>query len=181
MEELDIRPQFKHSKAGTFMFNLCAKWTKFLVKHRWLYYILACTWGIIMTLVGVIVTIVLGLGKIFWTNNIKFEKYYWVYLIKAGPEYWGGFETGLMFVRDQKSSDWHINPHEFGHTFQSCLLGPLMPFIVSLPSATRYWYQEIRSRKGKDNKEYDAIWFEDSATQCGKYVVEYLKEKKLNK
>ena len=180
MEELDIRPQYRHTKAGTFMFNLCAKWTKFLVKHRWLYYLLACTWGIIMTFVGVFVTICLGIARIF-SKKIKFEKYLWIYDVKVGPDYWGGFETGLMFVRDQKSWDAYINPHEFGHTFQSCLLGPLMPFIVSLPSAARYWYQTIREAKGKDNKEYDAIWFEDSATQCGEYVANYLNRQKLSK
>jgi len=30
----DIVAKYKHGKYGTFMFNLCAKWTKFLVKHR---------------------------------------------------------------------------------------------------------------------------------------------------
>lgn len=44
---------------------------------------------------------------------------------------------GLMFVRDQKSIE-SVNAHEFGHTFQNCLLGPLMLFVVSLPSAIRY-------------------------------------------
>ena len=34
MEKLDIKPAYEHSKFGTFMFNLCAKWTKFLVKHK---------------------------------------------------------------------------------------------------------------------------------------------------
>ena len=45
---------------------------------------------------------------------------------------------GLMFVRDRKSWGSELNQHEFGHTFQNCLFGPLMLFLVSLPSATRY-------------------------------------------
>jgi hypothetical protein len=85
---------------------------------------------------------------------------------------------GLMFVRDQKSIT-TVNAHEFGHTFQNCLLGPLMPFVVSLPSAIRYWIIYFKyDRKGLTCPyEYDSIWFEDAATQCGNYAVHYLETK----
>ena len=168
----EIVAQFQHGKYGTFMFKLCAKWTKFLRKHRWLYYLLACTWGFIATFLGVLLTGILGIAKIF-NKNIVFRKYHWIYSISLGPDYWGGFEMGLMFVRDQKS--WEaLEWHEFGHTFQNCLFGPFMLFLVSIPSAIRWWYQWFRTRKGKENKAYDAMWFEDSASCCGKYVRDYL-------
>lgn len=157
---------------GRFMYNLCMRWTKFIVKHRALYYFLACTWGFLMTFIGALITVVLC------ACGCRPEHYYWIYYQKAGPEYWGGFEMGLMFVRDKKSSDKHINPHEFGHTFQNCLFGPLMIFLVSIPSAIRYWYREIRERQGKKNEtDYDDIWFEKSATDCGNYAVNYFEEK----
>ena len=54
---------------------------------------------------------------------------------------------GLMFLRDHNSSVSYINPHEFGHTFQNCLLGPLFPFMVAIPSAIRYWLREIFPKK----------------------------------
>lgn len=171
MEE--IKTQYTHSKFGTFMFNLCAKATKFLLKHRWLYYLLACTWGIIMTFLGILISIVLRIASLF-TEKIKFEKYHWIYGVKVGPEYWGGLEMGLMFLRDQKSGDRYINCHEFGHTFQNCILGPLFPFVVAIPSATRYWIQEFRSRKGKTNPPYSAVWFEDAADVCGQYAEDYI-------
>ena len=177
MAVLEIKPKYKHTKFGTFMFNLCAKWTKFLVKHRWLYYLLACTWGIIMTLGGLIISGILGIAKLF-NKKITFKKYYWIYSISVGPDYWGGFETGLMFVRDQKSVG-SLNAHEFGHTFQNCLLGPFMLFGVTLLSAIRYWYRELKyERKGLlPPTDYDAVWFEDAATQCGTYAYKFIKEK----
>jgi len=165
---IEIKPQYEHSKVGTFMFNLCAKWTKVILKHKWLYYVLACTWGILMTFIGWIITIILWL----FVKDSKPIKYNWIYYMKAGPDYWGGFEMGLMFVRDQKSSDSHINQHEFGHTFQNCLLGPLMPFIVSIPSACRWWARTLKPNK--DWPAYSAVWFEDAADVCGKYAAEYL-------
>jgi len=170
----EIKSQYEHSKAGTFMFNLCANWTAFIVKHKWLFYLLSLTWGILMTIFGTLITVVFAIAKIF-DKKITFFKYYWVYGIKVGPEYWGGMESGLMFIRDHKSSDRYINDHEFGHMIcQNCLFGPLAIFMCFLPSATRYWYQEIRSRKGLQNKPYDSIWFEDAATMCGRYAVEKL-------
>ena len=177
MQDKDIKPAYKHSKIGNFMFFICAKATKLLIKARPLYYLLACIWGIILTFIGIVITIVLGVARIF-NKNIHFEKYYWIYDIKAGPTYWGGFEMGLMFVRDQKSIT-TVNAHEFGHTFQNCLLGPLMPFVVSLPSAIRYWIIYFKyDRKGLTCPyEYDSIWFEDAATQCGNYAVHYLETK----
>ena len=172
---MEIKPLYEHSKVGSFMFNLCAKWTKFILKHRWLYYFMACTWGVIMTILGLIITLILGIVKIFIPKKIIFERYYWIYSITVGPEWWGGCEMGLMFLRDHNSSVNYINPHEFGHTFQNCLLGPLFPFMVAIPSAIRYWLRELFPKKIW--APYDSAWFEDAATQCGVYAVRILSQK----
>lgn len=177
MQDKDIKPIYTHTKLGNFLFFICAKLTKLLVKARWFYYFLAFTWGFLLTFLGLLITIILLIIRLF-NKNIHFERYYWIYDIKAGHNYWGGFEMGLMFVRDQMSID-TLNVHEFGHTFQNCLFGPLMLFIISIPSAIRYWYQEIRSRKGKENKPHDSIWFEDAATQCGQYTITYFEVEEL--
>lgn len=165
-----IKARYKHTKFGTFMFKLCANWTVFIVKHKILYYLLSLTWGVLLTIVGVFVTLALAIAKIF-NHNIKFSKYDWVYSISVGS-CWGGFETGLMFVRDSTSYT-SLDAHEFGHTFQNTLFGPLQIFL-SLSSAIRYWYQTIREWKGKTNKPYDSYWLEDVASQCGAYAHWYL-------
>lgn len=128
-----------------------------------------------MTLIGLLISGVLAIMKLF-IKEIYFNKYLWIYSISVGPESWGGFETGLMFVRDHKSTN-ALNKHEFGHTFQNTLLGPLFPILVGIPSAIRYWYQAIRTKHGKQNKAYDSIWFEDAASQCGTYVAQVIESK----
>jgi hypothetical protein len=172
----DIKAGYEHTKAGTFLFNLCARWTKFLIKHRWLYYLLACTWGIIMTVVGLIVTGVLAVARLFVKDKSKivFKPYHWIYSISVGPRFWGGCELGLCFLRDHKSRG-TLNAHEFGHTFQNCLLGPLFPFMVAFPSMI--WYHSRKNNKEKAKKPYDSYWFEDAATQCGLYVIRTLNAK----
>ena len=57
--------------------------------------------------------------------------------------------------------------HECGHGIQNCIWGPLMIFVVCIPSATRYWYREFKyHRKGlTPPTKYDDIWFEGQATR----------------
>ena len=59
--------------------------------------------------------------------------------------------------------------HEYGHSIQNCFYGPLMPFIVMIPSIIRFWYIEIfyYRKKKKYGKAYDSIWFEKQATNLG--------------
>ena len=168
---IDIdKPQYEHSKIGNLLYKICAKWSKFLVKYRWLYYLLACTWGLLMTIIGLVVSGILGIAKLF-TKKIRFKKFCWLYGINVGPDFWGGLEFGLCFLRDHKSSD-HVSKHEFRLPFQICLCGALTPFIITIPSAIRWWYVYLKfTRKGLPYpKPYDAMWFEDSATMSGYYA-----------
>jgi len=92
---------------------------------------------------------------------------------------WGGFEVGGFFVVDKYASIRTIR-HEAGHGIQNIILGPLMPFLVSIPSATRYWYREYLVRKKKKLRSelppYDCIWFEGWATKLGeKYYNQEVK------
>ena len=124
------------------------------------YYILSFTWGLPMTLIGLVVSAVLLL------LGYKPKRYGWTYYFEVG-ENWGGVELGLCFVCNKGASS-RTKAHEFGHSIQNCYFGPLMPFIVSIPSAVRYWYREWQMHRGKtDLPPYDSIWFEGQATSIG--------------
>lgn len=64
-----------------------------------------------------------------------------------------------------------LQRHEAGHSLQNILLGPLMPFLVAIPSAVRYWYREYQVKKKKKLRgelpPYESIWFEGWATRLG--------------
>ena len=88
---------------------------------------------------------------------------------------WGGLELGIFFITDRYAGASTRN-HEHGHAIQNCFFGFLMPFIVGIPSAVRYWYRRIRTKKGlPNNTEYDDIWFEGQATRLGTAYVRGLK------
>ena len=136
---------------------------------RKLFYTLNLTWGLPMTLIGAIVALcLLAVGK-------HPERYgdCWCFTVGKG---WGGVSLGMVMIVAQGAST-HTKNHEHGHAIQNALYGVFTPFIVAIPSATRYWY-----RKGKDPDSlppYDSAWFEGQATAWGtKYYEELLNKKK---
>lgn len=164
--------QNERSTYGKFMFNTILRASKFLMNHIWLYYLLNYTWGIIMTAVGWVVFLFM---KIFLSKKI-------IEQAKFGPCFytmignnWGGLSLGVTFLLGAnmgKSWTLHTKQHEMGHTFQNAILGPFAIFLVYIPSFIRYWLFSYNQRRGKPNKEYDAIWFEGNATTVGEIYYE---------
>ncbi len=78
-----------------------------------LFYVLSFTWGIIMSLIGAIVFLVL------MCMGYKPKKYKHLYYIEVG-EHWGGIELGCFFLCDNSANE-YILAHESGHGLQNCL------------------------------------------------------------
>ena len=161
-----IKPQYKHSKIGQLCFNITVRSTKLLSKQRWLYYLLHFTWGIIMTTIAGLTAGVLYVVNLF-TKNMQFKKYHGVLEIRLGQN-WGGCDLSLVYLRDT-TSDISVSNHELGHSFQ-VWLGIFFPFVVAIPSAIRWWIRWLQPNK--QHKPYDGAWFEDAASQCGKWYVD---------
>lgn len=107
----------------------------------------------------------------------KVHKNGYTIIIEVGGN-WGGVNLGCIslcggYTTVCPDENWfqHTRRHEFGHSLQNLIFGPLFPFIVAIPSAIRYHYQNYRSKKGLPNKEYDAIWFEGTATRWGTKAI----------
>lgn len=134
---------------------------------RFLFYFLNLTWGLPLNIVGGLVAVVLllaGKKPKRWGDCFYFEV----------GENWGGLELGIFFLTSKNPSI-HTRNHEHGHAIQNCFFGVFMPFIVSIPSAIRYWYRRIRTKKGLVNKTaYSDIWFEKQADILGKKYIKTL-------
>lgn len=108
-----------------------------------------------MTLIGLIVAAVMilrGKKPTIYRGCIYFEAKYCLNL-------------GIVIF----SNDKDVLPHEYGHALQNCVYGIFSPFLVTIPSAIRYWYREFKYwRKGKyPPTGYYDIWFEAQATRWG--------------
>ena len=125
------------------------------------FYTLNLTWGILLNIVGFMTALVM----LFTGHKPKIHG--GCIYFKVGKN-WGGVNLGLVFLTDDSPSE-HTKNHEFGHAIQNAKYGLLMPFIVSIPSAVRYWYREIvYYHKGKEPPtDYYSIWFEGEATKLG--------------
>lgn len=156
---------------GKFLYDLTIMHTSFMCRHKWLFYVLSYTWGILTTIAGLFVSLALLI------SGHKLQKYYWVHFFKL-KEQWGGFSVGTTFVRDTTSID-SINEHEFGHTMQNTLFGPFAIFLCFIPSIIRYFIRNRQQKQGKTLKPYDSVWYEASASDCGKILVEEIEKCKI--
>ena len=133
-----------------------------------LYWIWSLTWNGLMTVLGLFVLLYAIICK-----KGKIHKNGYSIIVEFGGN-WGGLNMGAFafcggYTTTCKSLDWfeHTRRHEFGHSLQGLIWGPLFPFVIAIPSMIRYHYQNYRDKKGLPNAEYDAIWFEGQATRWG--------------
>lgn len=155
--------KYQRTKLGQFMYDITLKGAKFLIKHKWLYYLLNFTWGILMTLLGLLIALImLIIGK---TPKINYTCIKFVI-----GDSWGGFSIGITYVKDKYSNN-SVDYHEIGHSYQNAIYGPLWPLLVGIPSMIRYFYQVyIAPKLNKTVNAYDLIWFEGSATAIGELI-----------
>lgn len=126
-----------------------------------LFYILSFTYGLPMTLIGCV-------GALFMLVTLHkpfvFER---CLCFRVGR--YSGCSLGIfIFIGGEFKEELLV--HEFGHSVQNCLYGPLMPFVVALPSFVRFHYRRIKKFvfHQRLTSDYESIWFEKEATALGK-------------
>lgn len=105
------------------------------------FWLIQCTWGVIMTTIGAVAALVLIIAG----HKPKTMGPMVYFQVGMG---WGGIELGGFFICS-KTCDVDTKYHEGGHGLQNLIWGPLMPFVVCIPSATRYWLREMPTRLKK--------------------------------
>ena len=113
--------------------------------NKFLYNLIQLTWGLPQNILG-----------FFLTRKYRNEKHenFFNSHIYYHHENWGGISLGMFIVINGDRNEEWINGtkvHEFGHTIQSMILGPLYIFIIGIPSMI--WcnakkYNKQRAEKG---------------------------------
>ena len=95
---------------------------------RFLYRLCQWTWGLPQTLAGAVVFLRYCRCRHFWYQGA---------LVTLWPVKGGSLSLGMFaFLYDGwKPADRELLAHEYGHTVQSLLLGPLYLLAIGLPSA----------------------------------------------
>lgn len=144
------------------------------IRDLFKFYLLSLTWGILTTLVGLIVFIFLW---VFFRANIKIRIIAGRVAVTLTNKAFGGLSLGLFYFIDKYDFE-HTHLHELGHTIQNMYFGPLFFPLIGIPSVIRYHYRKQLRKKGKLKTKYDDVWFEGQATKLGyKYFDEYINTK----
>lgn len=106
-----------------------------------LFWFWQCTWGCIMTSIGAIV----ALCMLITGHKPK----------RIGPSIYfeinklaGGIDLGPFFLAPTRCGD-NLKYHEVGHGIQNLIWGPLFPFLIAIPSCTRFWLRECKTHMKK--------------------------------
>ena len=127
---------------------------------RVMFYLLQFTWGLTVNLAGLLVFLCCRRrfpGKMFCNA-----------VVTCLPGNRGGLSLGIFLflsVHDPREAD-RLCAHEYGHTVQCLLLGPLYWVVVAIPSVI--WYHFFEGWRKRHGIPYDALFCERWATVWGR-------------
>lgn len=130
-----------------------------------LYILLQCTWGILQTLIGAIVFLI----------NIKKKHYSYHGAVVTETDGESSISLGLfLFVaKDKKrnSASKRLLIHEYGHTLQSLMLGPLYLIVIGIPSASWALLPYFEKKRSEQGISYYSFCTERSADKLGQRIT----------
>ena len=127
---------------------------------RIVFYFLQFTWGSTVNLAGLLVFLC--------CRKRSRSKMFRSAIVTYLPGNRGGLSLGIFIflsVRDTQEDN-RLCAHEYGHTIQCLLLGPLYWVVVAIPSVV--WYHFFAGYRRKHGIPYDALFCERWATAWGR-------------
>ena len=135
---------------------------------RFFFYLWQFTWGLPVNIFGFIAYLIMYKGH----RHEKFCNAFITYV----PKNFGGVSLGLfIFIREGGSDEWTHDTriHEYGHTLQCLLLGPLYWLVIGLPSATWCNFPYFVKMRKEKNVSYYSLYCESWANAWGQKCSGY--------
>lgn len=133
---------------------------------RLFYVLIQCTWGGIQTGLGLILFL--------YCRKSPHEIYHGAVYTKWKLD--GGISLGLFIFTPDKEEEWcrRMAVHEYGHTWQSAMLGPCYLLAVGLPSIL--WSRSKRCVEMRKKKKipYSAFYTEGWADRLGAKMTAFM-------
>jgi len=117
-----------------------------------LFWICQWTWGIVQNIVGLLVFIVTLRNRHYVFRCAVVTNWNHPYSMGCGLFIFLGNHS-YSYYSDEKNDkiNYDVLVHEYGHTIQSIILGPLFVFVVAIPSllwASLPFFGKLRAKKG---------------------------------
>ena len=139
----------------------------------YLYRICQCTWGILQTLLGLMLFLIHYKCKHYsyhgaivteWNSNTSISLGLFVF-VSAKPFFVKKFEGQICEEELSK----RLLVHEYGHTIQSLILGPLYLILMGIPSTL--WGFLFGKKRKEQQIPYGAFFTEKWANYLGERVT----------
>lgn len=131
---------------------------------KFLFYLVQFTWGLPQNLVGLIAFLVMGKKY----KHDRFCNAFVTYVETDKP--FGGISLGIfIFVNAKRSEGWleDTRIHEYGHTIQSIVLGPIWVLVIALPSLIWCNFKPICKYRKEHDVSYYTLYCEGWANLWG--------------
>lgn len=137
---------------------------------RVLYVLIQWTWGILQNVIGVL--LMAGLLVARPSRARELRTFHGAVVVPWG-QVGGSMGMGMFifFGHDGRQGADRILVHEYGHTIQSCILGPAYLFVIGLPSLLWAWLPACRNRRAGDPFAYFDFYPERWANYAGTRVT----------
>lgn len=142
-------------------------------KH--LYVLCQCTWGCVQTLLGLCMFLqnrhephhrYHGAVVTTWQKNYSISLGMFVFMT-AQP----AFQEKVEPVTPMPELISRLRVHEYGHTIQSLLLGPLYLIVIGIPSTVWGWLPSLNRKRQGHQLSYFDFFTESWANQLGEWVT----------
>jgi len=139
------------------------------------YRIWQCTWGLLQTLLGLIVFLIHfkdrhygyhGAIVTVWKNKSSVSLGMFVFVTEE-PYFVGKFEGQIP--AEELSN--RLLVHEYGHTIQSLILGPLYLILIGIPSTLWGFLPNVAEKRRKEKISYFEFFTEKWANSLGERVM----------
>ena len=140
-----------------------------------LYWLIQCTWGLPQTLLGLVLCLLHRRDERFLYHGAVVTRWQGRSSMSVGPFV---FLTANPFFADQFDGQYtreelseRLLVHEYGHTIQSLLLGPLYLVIIGVGSTLWGWLPACNRLRREKQVSYFAFFTERWANACGEWVT----------
>ncbi len=139
-----------------------------------LYRIFQCTWGILQTFLGLIIFLMhfnskhyTYHGAIITEWGLKSSMSLGLFVFVTSEPFFAEKYKGKISAEELSN---RLLIHEYGHTIQSLILGPLYLIVIGIPS-TMWGFLGAKRRKDKEIP-YGAFFTESWANRLGEQVTD---------
>lgn len=132
-----------------------------------LYTVIQLTWGICQNSLGILLWIILSIVN----PKRKREYYHGAILTHWKFQFSMGLGMFIFYGHEGADEEKEVKVHEYGHTIQSVILGPLFMFVIAIPSVVWAFTPALIKIWKSDRCNYTDFYPEYWANKLGEKIL----------